>query len=111
MKSIFRRSIEPRIVEKLGTLHRQYISLKLEGIYESALAPLIEAELRRHPGAYIKSHPRGTREGKSRIELDVAVVNVEREMAEESAAGIVRDLRSQVETAGATVISQRRTAP
>ena len=110
MKIIFREYVEPEIVERLGRLYRKYISLKIEGIYESALAPMIESELRRHPGAYIKSHPRGIREGKSRIELDVAVVNEDRETAEESAVQIVREIKSEIESAGATVISERGTA-
>jgi len=111
MKSIFGGFVEPEIVEKLGRLYRKYITLKIEGIYESALAPTIESELRRRPGAYIKSHPRGIREGKSRIELDVAVVNEDRETAEESAAQIVREIKSEIEAAGATVVSERGTAP
>jgi len=111
MKSIFGGFVEPEIVEKLGRLYRKYITLKIEGIYESALAPTIESELRRRPGAYIKSHPRGIREGKSRIELDVAVVNEDRETADESAAQIVREIKSEIEAAGATVVSERGTAP
>jgi molybdenum cofactor synthesis domain-containing protein len=111
MKSIFRESVEPEIAKRVGRLYRKYISLKIEGIYESALAPTIESELRRHPGAYIKSHPRGIKEGKSRIELDVAVVSEDRETAEESAVQIVREIKSEIEAAGATVVSERGTAP
>jgi len=110
MKSIFRESVEPEISERLGRLHRKYISLKLEGIYESALAPMIESELRRHPGVYIKSHPRGIKEGRSRIELDVAVVSEDREKAEESAVQIASEIKSGIETAGATVVSEKGTA-
>jgi molybdenum cofactor synthesis domain-containing protein len=106
MKCIFRESVEPEIAKRLGRLHRKYISLKLEGIYESALAPMIESELKRHPGSYIKSHPRGIKEGKSRIELDVATVSEDREKAEESALQIVREIKSEIEAAGATVISE-----
>jgi nicotinamide-nucleotide amidase len=110
MKSIFRETVEPEIAKRLGKLCRKYISLKVEGVYESALAPMIESELKRHPGAYIKSHPRGIREGKSRIELDVAVVSKDRETAEKTAGQIVREIKSEIETAGATVISERETA-
>ena len=107
MKSIFRKSVEPEIVKRLGRLYRKYISLEIEGIYESALAPMIESEMRRHPGAYIKSHPRGIKEGKSRIELDVAVVSEDRKKAENSTVQIVREIKSKVEAAGATVVSER----
>ncbi len=109
MKSIFKESVEPQIAAELGVLHRKYISMKLEGIYESALAPMIEAELRRNPGAYIKSHPRGIKEGRSKIELDVAVVSEDRVEAEESAFRIVREIRSEIEAAGAKIVSERGT--
>lgn len=111
MKAIFRDSVEPLISKKLGRLHRTYISLKLEGIYESAIAPLIQKELKSYPGAYIKSHPRGTKEGVSRIELDVAVVSEHKEEAEESANRITRDIKSLIAGEGAKVVSERRTAP
>ena len=111
MKSIFRKSIEPRIAERLGRLHRKYFALKIEGIYESALAPLIDAELRKHPGAYIKSHPRGIKEGRSRIELDVAVVSEDKKKAEDSAARIVQSIQSRIGAAGAKVVSVRDSAP
>jgi len=110
MKSIFKESVEPEIVKRLGRLYRKYISLRIEGIYESALAPMIESELRRHPGAYIKSHPRGIREGKSRIELDIAVVSEDRKKAE-SAVQIVREIKGAIETAGAIVVSERERVP
>jgi molybdenum cofactor synthesis domain-containing protein len=110
MKSIFKESVEPEIVMRLGRLYRKYISLKVEGIYESALAPMIESELRRYPGAYIKSHPRGIKEGKSRIELDIAVVSEDRKKAEYSAVQIVREIKSKIETGGARVVSESGTA-
>jgi nicotinamide-nucleotide amidase len=111
MKRIFRDFVEPEIEGKLGKLHRKYVSLKIEGIYESTLAPLIEAELRTHPGVYIKSHPRGLREGRSRIELDVAVVSADRDKAEESAGRIVREIKDKIVTEGATVVFERGTVP
>jgi len=111
MKDIFLRSVESEIATKLGKLYRKYISLKIEGIYESALAPMIESELRRHPGAYIKSHPRGVKEGKSRIELDVAMVSKSRKDAADSVVQVVREIKSKIESVGAAVVSERGTAP
>ncbi len=110
MKSIFVRSVEPEIGEMLGKLHRKYISLKLEGIFESALAPIIERELKRHPGAYIKSHPRGVRDGTSKIELDIVVVGAERGRVEQTAERIGWEMKGEIEAAGATVRSARGTA-
>jgi len=111
MKDIFRKTVEPEIVKRLGRLHRRYISMKIKGIYESALAPMISEQLKRHPEAYIKSHPRGIKEGQSRIELDVAVVNESMEKADATADRIASDLKKKIEAAGATIVAERRTAP
>jgi len=111
MKSIFRESVEPEIRRRLGKLDREYVSMRLEGIYESALAPVIRNELRKHPSAYIKSHPRGIKEGKSRIELDVAVVSEVRGKARKSVDQIVREIREAIEPEGATVIALREGQP
>ncbi len=105
MRSIFRRTVEPELLAKLGSLHRKYVRLKLEGVLESALAPAIAKELREHPSAYIKSHPRGTREGVSRIELDVAVVGKVRDAVESEGEAIAADMAAWVRAAGGTVIS------
>jgi nicotinamide-nucleotide amidase len=107
MRDIFRRSVEPEIKRKLGKLHRKYLTLKLEGVFESALAPIIGEELRRHRGAYIKSHPRGIREGISRIELDIAVVGEDAKWADRTAADIAKEMESAVKKAGGSVRSTR----
>ena len=107
MRSVFRNSVEPEIRGRVGKLHRKYVRMKLEGVLESALAPLIAAELKRHPGAYVKSHPRGIREGVSRIELDIAVVGEDgRETAAEGEA-IAKEMALQVEKAGGRVTSAK----
>ncbi|MDA4120550.1 MAG: molybdopterin-binding protein [Thaumarchaeota archaeon] len=105
MRDIFRRSVEPEIKKKLGKLHRKYLTLKLEGVFESTLAPIIGEELRRHPGAYIKSHPRGIREGVSRIELDIAVVGEDSKSTDRTAVRIAKDMESAVRKIGGTVRS------
>jgi len=107
MRGIFRSSVEPEIRKKLGKLHRKYITMKLEGILESALSPVISQELKRHPQAYIKSHPRGIREGVSRIELDIAVVGEDRRRTEDEGHEIAGELKREVEKAGGTVKSAR----
>jgi molybdenum cofactor synthesis domain-containing protein len=98
MRGIFRRSVEPEVKGKLGVLHRRYVTMKIEGVYESALAPLIAEELARHPGAYIKSHPRGIREGVSRIELDIAVVGVDKERTDREGREIALEMQKAIVT-------------
>ena len=107
MRDIFRRTVEPEIRKELGNLHRKYVTLKLEGVLESALAPVISKEMRKHPGAYIKSHPRGIREGVSRIELDIAVVGEEERRTDAEGEAIASDMRMEIEKAGGSVRSAK----
>lgn len=107
MKGIFRRTVEPEIRRKLGMLHRKYLTMKLEGVLESALAPAIGEELKRHPGAYVKSHPRGIREGVSRIELDIAVVGEEPKGTDREGMVIAEEMEDAVARMGGRVVSVR----
>jgi len=106
MKWIFKDSVEPLIVKRLGRFSRKYVRMTIEGIYESTLAPLIAMELKLHPGAYIKSHPRGIREGKSRIELDIAVVNKDKNRANKSVYAIVEEIEREIQVEGGKVMSK-----
>lgn len=107
MRGIFRRAVEPEIVNKLGKMHRMYVTMTLEGVLESTLAPVIQEALRRHPGAYVKSHPRGVREGISRIELDIAVVGATEKPTEEEGEAIARQMAKAVAGMGGSVRSVR----
>lgn len=68
-KAIFLESILGRVRDKARG--RSYVEswLRLSGIYESSLAPIIDRVMRHSPGVYIKSHPRGIRNGQANIEL------------------------------------------
>ncbi len=107
MRSIFRASVEPEVRSMLGRLHRSYVRMKLVGVLESALAPALAKELRRHPGAYIKSHPRGVREGVSRLELDVALVGTDTGRTEAEGEAVADELALAVEQLGGRVESVR----
>ncbi len=111
MRAIFRGSVEPEVRSKLGRIHRKYITMKLEGVLESALAPLLAEELRKHPGAYIKSHPRGIKEGVSRIELDIAVVGEDPKRTDEEGETIAREMAKAVELAGGALKASRERGP
>jgi len=71
LRAIFSRHVVPLIRLKAGT--RGYVSrtIRVQGIFESELAPLIDRIMKRHPEVYVKSHPLGG-EGRamSRIKLD-----------------------------------------
>lgn len=105
MRSIFKRAVEPEIRNRIGKLYRKAITLKVEGIYESAMAPLIQRELERNPGVYIKSHPRGMKEGVSKIEMDVVAVSENREVAERISSTIAREMIRAIREGGGVVKS------
>ena len=105
MRSIFRGSVEGEIRAKIGRLYREARRLRLEGIYESALAPMIGRELKKHPGAYIKSHPRGVKDGVSRIILDMVVVNSRRAKAKREVQEIADELTLGVRGGGGRILS------
>jgi molybdenum cofactor synthesis domain-containing protein len=107
MKKMFVGSVEPEVRAALGKLFRKAVTLKFEGIYESAMAPLIQKEVRENPDVYIKSHPRGLKEGVSRIELDIVAVRERRADAEAIATRIAREFTEAVGAAGGTLKSTR----
>ena len=105
MKSTFRRSLEGEIRRRLGSLHTRAVILKLEGIFESSLAPILKRIMKRYPSAYIKSHPKGVEEGVSKIELDVVVVSKSRADSTKISDEIVSELKRKVTEAGGTILS------
>ena len=104
MRSVFRGSVEPEVRARVGRIYRSYVRMNIVGVLESSLAPALSRELRRHPEAYIKSHPRGIKEGVSRIEVDMVVagpvkrkVDAEGEVVAREMAGAVSGLGGRVE--------------
>jgi molybdenum cofactor synthesis domain-containing protein len=107
MKAIFRGSAEQEIAVSMGRLHRAQARLKILGVFESALAPVIARVKAKYPDTYVKSHPRGREEGESRIELDVAAVSADRDEAVSVAAAVAREMGLGVERLGGRVASWR----
>jgi len=71
LRAMFSRHVAPIIRLRAGTGGYVSQALRVQGIFESELAPLIDRVMERYPEVYVKSHPRGG-EGRagSRIELD-----------------------------------------
>jgi nicotinamide-nucleotide amidase len=105
MKSIFRDSLEGEIRRRLGRLHTRTVILKLEGIFESTLAPILKKSMKKYPSVYIKSHPKGVEEGVSKIELDVVVVSKWKADSAKISEKIASELKADVAKAGGTVRS------
>jgi len=111
MKSIYKESVEPEIRGRLGRLYRRYITLKVEGVFESTLAPGLVKTLEKHPGAYVKSHPRGSKEGVSRLEVDIAVVGEDRRRVDSEGMQIAEELLGILRRAGGTLKASRGMGP
>lgn len=106
MKSIYKRSVQPEVKKKVGTLYTSKIVMHLTGVFESTLAPEIAAALKEHDTAYIKSHPKGLKEGKSNVELDIVVISTKKARATSECAQIGDFFRSKVADAGGSILRE-----
>lgn len=80
--------------------------IRIRGIMESSLAPIIDRIMRKWPGVYIKSHPRGVEaNGRPNIELHFSISAASRERAKRSVSGAVEAMRKDLENYGARVTS------
>lgn len=62
MKAIFRSSIVP-FLKSFKAFRPVEIQIKIAGIIESALAPVLDEARKKYSGLYFKSHPRGRETG------------------------------------------------
>ncbi len=72
MEAIFDGSVAPLIKSVLGKVESREANLRISGMVESDLAPIIEEVIRDHPGVYVKSHPKSIIEGSSRIDVHIS---------------------------------------
>lgn len=94
MKVIFDEGLVPLIEAKIKRAYRAVKRVRIVGVPESELAPLID-EVRRKFDVYIKSHPAGKYEGKCRMELDIYTIRPKRDESEgliEGAFGMLKSL-------------------
>ncbi len=75
MKAIFKRSILP-FIQQIHSKPPVEVQMRIVGIIESALAPILEEARRAFPGLYFKSHPRGRETGTMPLIL-LHIYNVE----------------------------------
>ena len=68
MEAIFEESVAPLLKKEAGDVMFFEASIYVDGIIESALAPLIDETMHDNPYIYIKSHPKGE-EKKPHIEI------------------------------------------
>ena len=78
--------------------------LKVEGVMESTLAPIIDRVMRRWRGVYIKSHPRGVEAGgRPVIELHFSISSTTPRIARRTVLGSVSALKGELEDFSARV--------
>jgi molybdenum cofactor synthesis domain-containing protein len=104
MKSIYKESVHPEIRRKVGRLYTTKVVLHLMGVYESTLTPNIAEALKLHPSSYVKSHPKGVREGKSSVELDIVVISKVKRKAESECEEISRFFEEKIAKAGGSIL-------
>src|SRR5207245_6224265 len=93
MKAIFRSSLIP-YMESFHAIRPKEIEVKITGIIESALAPILDQARKIYPKLYFKSHPRG-RETGIRTFIQVHIHNTqptEQEGISRAAAYIMQQL-------------------
>ena len=82
MMAIFEKSVVPLLREVAGNLTFYEASLKIRGIAESDLAPIIDHVMHRNPYVYIKSHPKMS-EKTHRIELHLSTTSDSQSIAKQ----------------------------
>lgn len=104
MKAIFRESITERIRAKAGGKTFSEEWLKISGIMESALAPIIDRVMRHWAGVYIKSHPRGVEaSGRPHIELHFSIFSKKKTIATQTMGGALKEMKRELRAVGAKV--------
>jgi nicotinamide-nucleotide amidase len=104
MKAIFRESISKKIHTKAGGKTFSEKWLKISGIMESSLAPIIDRVMSHWIGVYIKSHPRGVEAGgRPHIELHFSAFSSKHLRGVQAVGGALREMEKELRTVGAKV--------
>ncbi|MDG6924974.1 MAG: competence damage-inducible protein A [Nitrososphaerota archaeon] len=106
MKAIYKASVHKEIREKVGRLYTTKIVMHLAGVYESALAPWIAQALKSQPAAYIKSHPKGAKGGRSSVELDIVMVSPKKTEAESETGRIASFFEDKIAGSAGSVLKK-----
>lgn len=102
-KAIFLESILGKILTK--GRGRSYIEswLRISGILESSLAPIIDRVMSHTTGVYIKSHPRGIEKNRSQIELHFSTFAPTTSVGGRSIRKAVNEMKRELRTRGVRV--------
>ncbi len=103
-KAIFRETVSKTVRARTGGMVFVERWLKVEGVMESTLAPIIDRVMRRWRDVYIKSHPRGVEAGgRPVIELQFSISSTTPRTARRTVLGSVSALKGELKDFSARV--------
>jgi molybdenum cofactor synthesis domain-containing protein len=103
-KEIFRETVSKAIRSKAGDMVFVEKWIRVHGIMESSLAPIVDRVMAHWPGIYIKSHPRGVEgRGRPHIELHLSISASDSARAEQVLLGAITDTIRQLRDCKAIV--------
>ena len=103
MKAMFEEYVEPILKEKSPKLEMVEETIRVEGIPESTLAPILDKVLSKYSRLYIKSHPKGEELGKPVIDIYVKVSSHDRKEAEETLLDVIKSLKEELRKLGGRI--------
>ncbi|NPA04725.1 MAG: nicotinamide mononucleotide deamidase-related protein [Crenarchaeota archaeon] len=103
MKEMFTRYIEPVLRRLLPPVCVVEHCIRVEGVMESKAAPIVKRIARKHPRAYIKTHPEGREIGEPRIRICILLSAGECSEAEKEAKEILREAAEELSRLGGRV--------
>ncbi|MBO3803198.1 MAG: nicotinamide mononucleotide deamidase-related protein [Candidatus Brockarchaeota archaeon] len=106
MQAIFAQSVAPMLEAAAGGMVFKEASIVLQGIPESALAPILDEVRKRNLPAYFKSHPKMS-EGVPLIEVHVSAKEASGDKAERIVRKGVLDLKEAAILHGAKILGER----
>jgi len=96
-KAIFSNTVSKIIAAEAGGLRFLERWIKVDGIMESSLAPILDRVMLRWPGVYIKSHPRGVEaNGRAHLELHFSISSSDPKRAKSVLLGAIRELENEL---------------
>jgi molybdenum cofactor synthesis domain-containing protein len=96
-KAIFTNTLSEIIAAKAGGMRFLQKWMRVDGVMESSLAPVLDRVMSRWPGVYIKSHPRGVEaNGRAHLELHFSISTSEPKRAGRVLSAAIRDLMDEL---------------
>ncbi|HDD34174.1 MAG TPA: nicotinamide mononucleotide deamidase-related protein [Thermofilaceae archaeon] len=105
MKAMFESYVEPRLRELESRPYLSEAFLKVLGLPESELAPVLDRAMKLSDAIYIKSHPRGPELGVHTVELHITASGRSVEEAEKELRKALAFLEEKLRERGARVAS------